>query len=270
MDPGLLLANYPNPPQVLYVTKGHFVHWGGTAVVERLPSGTIIKSPAPGGSAFQEEARRIGMLNELQIYQKIYERYSDHPRIPRVFDWYPESCCLTMEFLENGSLETFMERNLSRGIPLLPRLRWAKQAAEALQVLHSLHIIHCDIFPRNFLLDSEFNLKICDFGGASLNGIDPMAVADTRYLHPRFDWRRPPVFGDDLFSLGSLIYFIMAGEHPYKDVPSGQVEQMYDAYRFPDVSRLFCGDIIVKCWNRRFETAQAVFEVLSNRESRMR
>lgn len=91
---------------------------------------------------------------------------------------------------------------------------WAKQAAEGLAALHSIGVVHCDISPRNFLLDLDLNLRISDFGGASLSGSEPSAVAQTRFRHPQFDWDAPPTYGDDIFSLGSLIYFIMTGSYP--------------------------------------------------------
>ncbi|KKA16437.1 Serine/threonine protein kinase [Rasamsonia emersonii CBS 393.64] len=65
------------------------------------------------------------------------------------------------------------------------RLRWAKQAAEGLQILHSVDVVHCDVSPRNFLLDSGLNLKISDFAGASLSGSEPSAYSATRFSTSR-------------------------------------------------------------------------------------
>lgn len=267
MDPGLLLTVDVNSPQICYITKGDYIHWGGTAAVERLPNGTIIKTPAPGASPFEEEFRCRDMEFELHVYRRIHEVYGDHPRIPRVFKWYPETFCLTMEFLENGNLETFVQEH--PGISSMLRLKWAKQAAEGLQVLHSLDLIHCDVFPRNFLLDSEYDLKICDFSGSSWGGSELAVVTDTRYLHSHFDVRHRPLVGDDLFSLGSLIYFIMTGIHPYGDFLSDEVAYLYDTFRFPDTTRLLCGDIIRKCWLRQFENAQEVYDALRLEESNL-
>lgn len=114
----------------------------------------------------------------------------------------------------------------------------------ALAALHSVGVIHCDISPRNFLLDLDLNLKISDFGGASLSGSEPSAVAQTRFCHPQFDWDAPPTFGDDIFRLGSLIYFIMTGSYPYADRDSDEVEKLHVSQHFPDVTHLTCGSII--------------------------
>ncbi|RMJ26585.1 STYKc [Aspergillus sp. HF37] len=263
MDIGFLLANNPIlQPEVFYITKGEFVHWGATAVVERLPSGAIIKSPVLGGSPAEMDIGRRKMQVELHVYRRIHEDYPDHPRIPKIIHWYPATCCLSMEFLENGNLAEFMERTPDCDISLDLRLRWAKHAAEALQVLHSLHIIHCDVVPRNFLVDSELNLKICDLGGGSMNGIAPLAMADVRYLPPNYDMTARPLLSDDLFSIGSLIYFIMTGKHPYEGRRKEWVQHLYDTGRFPDTANVICGDVIKKCWNNEFETAQAIYDAL--------
>lgn len=58
-------------------------------------------------------------------------------------------------------------------------------------------------------LDAGLNVRVADFGGASLDGSEPSATPATRFRHPGYDWNIPPVVGDDIFSLGSLVYFIM-------------------------------------------------------------
>lgn len=263
MHPNCFKIPETRPGEVIYVTKGRILAWGTNAIVERLPSGAVIKTPIP--SPQTEEDYRRKMAIEAQIYQKIYDEFGEHPCIPKVIKWDPETCCLTMEYLENGSLDEYI-RNHSHNIPLQTRYQWAKQAAEGLHVLHSLDVVHCDISPRNFLLDCDLNLKISDFGGASISGSEPSAVAGTRFLHPNFDWSNIPVIGDDLFSLGSLIYFIMANEYPFADVPSDKVEELYQSHQFPHTEGLTCGTLIKQCWTRQVCTAQEVYKFLTSLE----
>lgn len=197
----------------------------------------------------------------MRVEAQVYQTIGEHPRLSKLIHWDRETCCLTMEYLENGNLKKYIQTNHQNITPEL-RLRWSRQAAEALALLHSFEVIHCDISPRNFLLDSQLNLKIADFGGASLRGSDPSATPATRFRPPGYDWNASPAFGDDVFSLGSLIYFIMVGSYPYKDVSSDEVEKLYEAQQFPAVSSVTGGAIIMQCWRRQVDSAQAIYEFL--------
>lgn len=163
--------------------------------------------------------------------------------------------------MDNGNLRDYIRGNL-HAITSELRLRWAKQAAEGLQVLHSIDVVHCDVSPRNFLLDSNLNLEICDFAGASLSGSEPSAYAATRFRHPECNWDVLPRFEDDIFSFGSLIYFIMTNSYTYEEIFSDEVEKLYACRQFPDVTHLPCGRIIEQCWHQQVNAAQ-VYNALS-------
>ncbi|KAL4879319.1 kinase-like domain-containing protein [Aspergillus karnatakaensis] len=198
----------------------------------------------------------------MRLEAKIYALIGDHPRIPKIINWDDETCCLTREYLENGNLKEYVREN-GQTIALHDRIRWCLQATEGLSLLHGHNVVHCNVSPRNFLLDSDLNLRISDFGGASLSCSAPSATADRRFLPPGYDDDAPPVFQDDIFGLGSLVYFIMTGYHPYEDMPSDQVEKLYETHNLPDVSSIVAGDIITQCWLRQAESAQSIYTSLA-------
>ncbi|KAJ5561854.1 hypothetical protein N7461_000615 [Penicillium sp. DV-2018c] len=70
-------------------------------------------------------------------------------------------------------------------IPMGLKLKWAYQIVQAVSLLHSNGIIHCDIKPRNLLLDATLNIKIIDFSGSSLDGSKPTSGEGTRFYLPR-------------------------------------------------------------------------------------
>jgi hypothetical protein len=109
----------------------------------------------------------------------------------------------------------------------------------------------------------DLNLKISDFGGSSLCGSEPSATPETRFRHPGYDWDVPPVFGDDIFGLGSLIHSIVTDRYPYEEVGSDEVEKLYEADQFPDTAHLACGAVITQCWRRQVGTAKDVFDNLT-------
>lgn len=198
----------------------------------------------------------------MRLEAEIYALIGDHPWIPRIINWDDETCCLTMEYLENGNLKEYV-RQKGQNITLQHRIRWYLQAAEALGVLHSHNVIHCDLLPRNFLLDADLNICIADFGGASLSSSDPSATPATRFRHPRYDFNAALVFQDDIFSLGTLVYFIMTGFYPYEDLPSEKVENLYEINNFPGVSSITGGNVIAQCWLRQATSVQSVYSSLA-------
>jgi serine/threonine protein kinase len=104
--------------------------WGGTAILERLPSGAVVKTPIPNPYCPPEERdHRRNMRLEAEIYALI----GDHPRIPRIINWDNEACCLTMEYLKNGNLKDYVYQN-NQNIALQHRIQWCLQAAEGLSV----------------------------------------------------------------------------------------------------------------------------------------
>ncbi|TAQ87531.1 hypothetical protein B7494_g4113 [Chlorociboria aeruginascens] len=166
-----------------------------------------------------------------------------------------------MEYMNNGTLKDFILAK-NESISMMQRLQWAREAAEELQLLHTANVIHCDVEPKNFFLDTNLHLKIADFSGSSLDGYQPSACASQRFTPPDFDWQRQPVAQDDLFGLGSLIYFIMTGQYPFHEVASDEVEANYKANKFPDVGSIKYGDIIKRCWNLEVGSAEDVLRSL--------
>ncbi|KAM0414596.1 hypothetical protein ACHAPT_013557 [Fusarium lateritium] len=92
---------------IYWITKGKQIGGGATAHVEQLPLGHIVKSPKLNPySPKEEEGHRRDMRTEAEVYRRI-EACS---YIPRFIDWVPESCCLTLEYLEKGDLAMYMKQ----------------------------------------------------------------------------------------------------------------------------------------------------------------
>lgn len=150
---------------IYHITKGKQVGHGATAHVERLPSGHVVKySRSNPYSPKEEEDHRRNMRIEAEVYQRI----GDCPYIPGLINWDPETCCLTLEYLEKGDLAMYAKETVL--IPDEIRQRWTLQAAAALRALHAAEIIHCDVTPRNFILNATLDLHIADFAGSSVAG----------------------------------------------------------------------------------------------------
>ncbi|TDZ28074.1 Receptor-interacting serine/threonine-protein kinase 1 [Colletotrichum spinosum] len=232
--------------------KGEFVAIGSTSYVERLPNGTIIKTAWPGGDRARQ--RR----HEIATEAKIYDRLGEHRCLVKKKTWNPEEFTLTLEDMPNGTLKDYLESHAN--VPMEQRKKWATEAIECIQFLHSSAIIHCDIGPHNFLLDDRLRLKIIDFSGSSIDGSDTEISPGTRYAAPTLDrsLQRTPTVRTDLFSLGSTIYYIMMGQAPFEEFQSEDVHKMYRNQEFPDLTGIPHADIIRSCWAQEFESVDGL------------
>lgn len=98
---------------------------------------------------------------------------------------------LTVEYMPNGCLkDSLRSHNDETSVP--QRTQWVREAAEDLHFLRSANVIHCDVEPRNFLLEAELSLGIANFSGSSLEGSPASAFPGRRFLSPDFKFRSPP------------------------------------------------------------------------------
>lgn len=248
----------PTPDNVIIVrSKGEFIASGATSLVERLPSGDVIKTPW-AGDIREEDCRR-----EIAIEAQVYARVGEHARLVKMKYWDSEAYTLTLEYMPNGTLESHLPSHFKQ-IRSSQKLRWISQAAEAVSFLHSAGIVHCDIGPHNFLLDANLDLKIADFSGSSLDGSPAMVCAGVRYAMPDPQWkpRQPAKVEEDLFALGSTIYYIVTGKAPFEELPDDQVTERFLNGTFPDLTNLLCEEVIILCWHCKAYSAQAIREIV--------
>ncbi|KAG7151840.1 CBL-interacting serine/threonine-protein kinase 8 like [Verticillium longisporum] len=250
-------ANENQTREVYYPRKGKFVWCGSNVIVEQLDSGHIIKSPLPNPfSPNQEERNRRKMEREAAIYKHL----GSCPTIPRLISWDPILATLTLEYLAEQDLHQYVQKEAK--IPISIRTRWALQAAMALAALHSAGVTHNDVAPRNFLLDELLNLRICDFASSSLpNDPPPEDAPGPRYQSRRWPPGYLPTLADDVFALGSVIYFIMSGLEPLSELEDEEVHRQFAQGHFPD-TKILHGEVIQTCWRDRTTTAARVVDVL--------
>lgn len=228
--------------------KGEFICGGLTGIVELLDDGTVIKSPFPG-PMMQDH------IQDIAKEAAIYRRIGCHERLVRLVSHSDDG--IVLEYMPNGDLKCYLQSHDPSSIPMGLKLAWAYQVSEAVQLLHDNNILHCDIKPRNLLLDNELNIKIIDFSGSSLDGSKPTSGEGTRFYLPRH-WREPPSVATDLFALGSTLYEIFRGNSPFQELPSDEVTMRYTAMQFPNVSDIPCGQVIEQCWRSKIKSAQEV------------
>ena len=80
--------------------------------------------------------------------------------------WNAEPPYYVMEYVENGSLGAY----LAAGPPgVTESVRISQQVCGALIEAHGAGVLHCDLKPDNVLLDTQFQVRLCDFGQSRMS-----------------------------------------------------------------------------------------------------
>ena len=128
----------------------------------------------------------------------------------------------TMPYVEGESLRDRLERE--RQLPVDDALRITGEAARALDYAHRQGVIHRDVKPENILLTREGDTLVADFGIArALSGGAEERLTETglslgtpAYMSPeQAAGERELDARSDIYSLGVVLYEMLAGEPPY-------------------------------------------------------
>jgi eukaryotic-like serine/threonine-protein kinase len=193
---------------------------------------------------FRREAQMVAQLN--------------HPNIVQVYavGFMPAEAggtqrpYIAMQFIEGGSLREKLQELAERGKLLTTEqaLNIVRQVALALSVAHKANIIHRDLKPANVLIQPDGTPVLVDLGiavaGDSPKLTQTGAIIGTpHYMSPE-QVREQPLDGrSDLYSLGIILYEMLAGIRPFAANESIAIlhQHVYDeppplSKRRPDLS----------------------------------
>ena len=160
-------------------------------------------------SRFVQEAKAASALN--------------HPNICTIYDIQENEgqLFIVMEYVDGETL-----RSKKQNLSTKQVIEIGAQAAEGLAAAHEKGIVHRDIKPENLMLTKSGVLKIMDFGLAKLNSpaeASRLTKAGTTlgtigYMSPEQVQGLDVDHRTDIFSLGVVLYELLAGESPFKGV----------------------------------------------------
>ena len=162
-------------------------------------------------AAVQARAKR-----EAQAMRKL----GDHPHVVSVLDTGEEdgNPFIVSEYMPGGDVESLLA---AQGGSIDPE-RAAGIAADvtrALEHAHARGIVHRDLKPANVWLDDDGAARLGDFGLATTEGRSRVSggnlVGTVAYLPPEQALGETSAPESDLYSLGALLYEMLAGQPPF-------------------------------------------------------
>lgn len=133
---------------------------------------------------------------------------------------------LVLEYVDGERIDHWCDRHLAA---IEARLRLFLQVCDAVAYAHANLVVHRDLKPSNILVQVDGNVKLLDFGVAKLLA-DEFAVAaeepaeltrqgdapfTPEYAAPEQFEGQPSTVATDVYSLGVVLYLLLAGRRPY-------------------------------------------------------
>ena len=129
--------------------------------------------------------------------------------------WDAEPPHFVMEYVENGSLDNYLQERGTLGIHEAVEL--FREVAVGLSHAHSRGILHCDLKPANLLLDQDRRPRLADFGQSRLTHELRPALGTLFYMAPeQADLQAVPDARWDVYALGALLYCMLTGAPPHR------------------------------------------------------
>jgi hypothetical protein len=129
--------------------------------------------------------------------------------------WESDPPYYVMEYVENGSLEAYLQR---RGVlPIGQAVEIFRDVAVGLSRAHGKGVLHCDLKPANILLDQDNKPRLADFGQSRLTDEQTPALGTLFYMAPeQADLQSVPDARWDVYALGALLHCMLTGNPPHR------------------------------------------------------
>jgi len=149
----------------------------------------------------------------------------EHPHVVRVYSFGEAAggAYLVMEYVAGESLSERLKR--TKRLDATEAIKLTRQVAEALDAAWEQHLVHRDIKPSNILLDTKGQVRVADFGLAKPLGVRTTDESLTQagsilgtphYVSPEQARGRSVDIRSDIYSLGIVLYEMLAGERPFE------------------------------------------------------
>jgi serine/threonine protein kinase len=256
---------------------------GGMGVVYRaldmkLDREVAIKFLPPHLSADTEATKRF--IHEAKAASAI-----DHSHIGTIYEIDETEDGITFIVMALYDGETLRERMDRGGMSVEKSLEIASQIASGLSKAHQKDIVHRDVKPSNIIITSDGEAKLIDFGLAKLAGRtkltkDASTLGTAAYMSPEQARGEEVDHRSDIFSLGVILYEMLAGEPPFKG--EHEAALLYEIVHeepkpassirpgLPEGAKKILSKCLAKDPTERYQTSRQLKDDLLNLEQGMR
>lgn len=187
---------------------------------------------APGGPKVAVKLVRRGLATAQVLRRFAQERRTlanlEHPNIAKLLDGGMTEDgrpYLVMEFITGLPIDDYCERH---GLAVAERLRLFRVVCLAVHYAHQNLVVHRDIKPTNILVTADGAPKLLDFGIAKILtpegvGLPTTLTAGAGVLPMTPEYASPEqvrggvvTTATDIYSLGVVLYELLAGQRPYE------------------------------------------------------
>jgi serine/threonine-protein kinase len=203
-----------------------------------------------------------------------------HPNIVTVHDFgfYASQLFIVMEYVPGTDLKTLMQQK--RPFEIAEAIDLIAQACVGLGYAHRAGLVHCDVKPQNMLVTPDRRLKVVDFGISRLLAtISPderseVVWGSPQYFSPEQAAGSAPSPASDVYSLGVILYEMLAGRLPFLAATPGELARLHREALPPSPRRYnplipipleqIMLKVLAKEPSARYRTADQLGRVLTN------
>jgi len=228
-DEDVRAALPPAPPPL-----PRFGVWQAVKVLGRGGMGTVYLAERADGAFRMSAAVKVVplALASVDIEQRFLRERKflasfDHPNIAHLLDGGVSDSglpYLVMEFVDGVRLDAYCD---SRKLDIPARLRLFREVCDAVDYAHRNLVVHLDLKPSNILVTAEGAVKLLDFGTSKLIEPDGLLTSTLMvtpfYASPEQLRDEPVTTACDIYSLGVILFELLAGRRPSGDAPVSAV-----------------------------------------------
>ena len=197
------------------VYKAHDAQLNRLVAVKRLKG-----DPANHGAIDPEEEQKL--LNEASLTGAV-----QHPNVVAVYDGGTDDkgAYLVMEYVDGETVSEIIKRGT---LTIQDFIGITTQTLEGLIAAHEMGLIHRDLKPSNVIVSwlpsGTYQVKILDFGMAKYSPTPTQQTEDQNqaifgtihFMAPEQFNRQPLDMRTDLYALGCILYYGLAGMLPFQ------------------------------------------------------